>query len=209
MSAAVVLSQPARHLSDCLAGVDEAGRGPLAGPVIAAAVILRPRQVVPGVTDSKLLSPVRRARLAVEIREQAVAFAVGRAEVEEIDRLNILKATLLAMTRALAALGGLPGSLRVDGRQLPALDGYTGRAEAVVGGDRKCPAIGAASILAKVTRDAEMAQLELAYPGYGFGQHKGYPTAAHRKALEALGPCAAHRRSYRPVREALERRNRS
>jgi ribonuclease HII len=209
MNTAVVLSQPAQHLADCLAGVDEAGRGPLAGPVVAAAVVLAPRQVVPGVTDSKLLSPGRRARLAVEIRDQALAFAIGRAEVEEIDRLNILQASLLAMMRALAALGSLPGRLRVDGRQLPSLTGYTGQAEALVGGDRKCPAIGAASILAKVTRDAEMERLDRAYPGYGFGQHKGYPTAAHREALLALGPCAAHRRSYHPVRESLERRRQS
>jgi len=206
MDTAVVLSQPAQHLADCLAGVDEAGRGPLAGPVIAAAVVLRPRQALPGVTDSKLLSPRRRASLANDIREQAVAFALGRAEVEEIDRLNILQASLLAMMRALAGLGPLPGRVRVDGKQLPSLAGYTGQAEALVGGDRKCPAIGAASILAKVTRDAEMEQLDRAYPGYGFLQHKGYPTLAHREALNALGPCAAHRRSYRPVRESLERR---
>jgi len=206
MDTAVVLPEPAQHLTDCMAGVDEAGRGPLAGPVIAAAVILSPGQVLPGVTDSKLLSPARRARLAREIREQAVACALGRAEVEEIDRMNILQASLLAMLRALAALGSLPGRVRVDGRELPSLPGYTGQAEAIVGGDRSCQAIGAASILAKVTRDAEMEQLDLVFPGYGFRQHKGYPTVAHRDALNKLGPCAAHRRSYRPVRESIERR---
>lgn len=209
METAVVLSQPADHLLEHLGGVDEAGRGPLAGPVVAAVVVLAPGQAVRGVVDSKLLTPRRRAQLAADIREQAVAFSLGRAEVEEIDRLNILQASLLAMLRALAALGPLPGRLRVDGRDLPSLNGYTGRAEAVVGGDRSCPAIGAASILAKVERDAEMERLDCAFPGYGFARHKGYPTAAHRRALEALGPCPVHRHSYRPVRAALERRRAS
>ena len=199
----IVLGAPAPGFAKDLAGIDEAGRGPLAGPVVAAAVVLAPGQVIAGVRDSKQLSANRRLGLVQRIRDEALAWAVGRAEPEEIDEYNILQATLLAMTRALTMLPGLPGVLRVDGNRLPPLTGFTGRARAIVGGDRSCPAIAAASIIAKVERDLEMAQLELTYPGYGFARHKGYPTAGHRDALLRLGPCLAHRRSFRPVREAL------
>ena len=183
------------------AGIDEAGRGPLAGPVIAAAVILDPQHPVDGVRDSKKLSSSRRAQLAAEIRERALAWGLGRAEVEEIDRLNILHATLLAMQRAVEALGVIPERALVDGNQAPDLPCPV---ETVVKGDQKVEAIAAASILAKVARDAEMLALDAACPGYGFARHKGYPTAAHLEALRRLGPSAHHRRSYGPVRACLE-----
>jgi ribonuclease HII len=155
--------------------------------------------VIEGVRDSKQLSASRREVLAECIRREALAWAVGRAEVEEIDRLNILNATLLAMQRAVAALRDLPGEIRVDGNRAPAFPGFAGPVRAIVGGDRSCAAISAASILAKVARDAEMRALHATYPGYGFATHMGYPTADHRAALAALGPCPAHRRSFRPV----------
>jgi ribonuclease HII len=139
----------------------------------------------------------------VRIRREALAWALGRAEVEEIDRLNILNATLLAMQRAVAALREAPGEIRVDGNRAPAFPGHSGVVRAIIGGDRSCPAIAAASILAKVARDAEMRELHAVFPGYGFSSHMGYPTATHRAALAALGPCPAHRRSFRPVAEAL------
>ncbi len=182
------------------AGVDEAGRGPLAGPVIAAAVILDPQRPLPGVQDSKKLSPRRRERLATEIRDQALAWGLGRAEVDEIDRLNILHATLLAMQRAVASLAVAPVRVLVDGNQAPAL---TCPVETVVRGDQKVTAIAAASILAKVARDEEMEALDAACPGYGFASHKGYPTASHLEAPRRLGPSPHHRRSYAPVRACL------
>ncbi len=186
-----------------VAGVDEAGRGPLAGPVVAAAVILRPGVTIEGLKDSKQLTPARRETLALEIRERAVAFALGSAEVAEIDALNILRASLLAMSRAVAALATAPSEVLVDGNHLPEL---RCQARAVIGGDRRIPAVSAASILAKVARDAIMADLDRRYPQYGFARHKGYATAAHRQALKTHGPCAVHRLSFAPVRQALETR---
>lgn len=174
-----------------IAGVDEAGRGCLAGPVVAAAVMLH--QPIAGLADSKVLTPGRRAQLAATIRLQARAWALGLASREEIDRLNILKATMLAMRRAVAALPVLPEQVRVDGNQDPRLDLPT---VCVVGGDARHPEIMAASILAKTHRDALMEQLDQRYPGYGFAQHKGYGTAAHRRALLAMGLTPEHRRSF-------------
>lgn len=182
------------------AGVDEAGRGPLAGPVIAAAVILDPAHPIDGLADSKLLSPARREVLAVLIRARARAWSVGRAEVDEIDRLNILQASLLAMARAIAALPQRPELVLIDGNQLPILDCP---ARAIVGGDALVPAISAASILAKVARDQEMVEMDKLYPGYGFARHKGYPTQAHLAALDSLGITPIHRKSFSPVRERL------
>ena len=186
-----------------IGGVDEAGRGPLAGPVVAAAVILPPGVNIEGLRDSKQLTPARREVLALKIREHAAAFALGSAEVAEIDALNILRASLLAMSRAVAALAIVPSEVLVDGNQLPELDCD---ARAVIGGDRCIPAVSAASILAKVVRDKIMADLDRRYPQYGFARHKGYATAAHRRALKTHGPCAVHRLSFAPVREALETR---
>lgn len=183
------------------AGVDEVGRGPLAGPVVAAAVILDPRRLPDGLRDSKRLTAARREYLDRQIRECALAWALGRAEVAEIDRLNILNATLVAMQRAVAALRIGPEYVLVDGNRLPTL---TVPARAVVGGDNLIPEISAASILAKVARDREMAELDRAYPGYGLAQHKGYPTPAHLQALAQLGPSPVHRRSFAPVRRAAE-----
>ncbi len=183
-----------------VAGVDEVGRGPLAGPVVAAAVILRPDVQLAGLADSKALSEARREALAPLIREQALAWALGRAEVEEIDALNILQASLLAMQRAVLALTTLPGLVLVDGQHCPQL---ACPVRAVVGGDGSVACISAASILAKVARDAEMIELDRQFAGYGFARHKGYPTAAHREALQALGVSAVHRRSFGPVRRAL------
>jgi ribonuclease HII len=182
------------------AGVDEAGRGPLAGAVYAAAVILDPMQPIIGLDDSKRLIAVRRERLDLQIRQQAIAFAVAVATVAEIDEINILKASLLAMQRAVAALGVTPSEILVDGNQVFAA---LVPIRAVVGGDALVPAIAAASILAKVARDAEMVRLDQEYPGYGFAQHKGYPTAAHLAALRALGVSPVHRRTYAPVRALL------
>jgi ribonuclease HII len=179
-----------------IAGVDEAGRGPLAGPVFAAAVILDPRHPVRGLKDSKLLLPERREELAVRIRARAIAWAVASADVEEIDRINILQATLLAMRRAVEALSVLPEEVLVDGNQCPAL-GCPVRA--IVKGDRDVKAISAASILAKTARDALLVELDGRYPGYGFAQHKGYGTPEHLAALERQGPCPIHRRSFAPV----------
>lgn len=187
-----------------LAGVDEAGRGPLAGPVVAAAVILPPDHGIDGLADSKRLSAARREALAPLIRERAVAWALGRAEPAEIDAVNILQATLRAMTRAVAELRVTPTAVRVDGNQCPSL---ACPVEAVVGGDGKVAVISAASILAKVARDAEMTALDARFPGYGFAGHKGYGTAAHRAALARLGPCPAHRSSFAPVREAAATAN--
>lgn len=186
-----------------VAGVDEAGRGPLAGPVVAAAVILRDDLVIEGLRDSKQLAPARREAVAAVIRKRAVAFAIGSAGVAEIDRLNILQASLLAMSRAVTALEIAPQRVLVDGNHLPELGC---EARAVVGGDRCLPAVSAASILAKVARDAMMVDLDRRYPQYGFARHKGYPTEAHRAALWEHGPSPVHRRSFAPVREALKAR---
>lgn len=184
-----------------LAGVDEAGRGPLAGPVIAAAVILDPARPVAGIADSKTLSARRREVLAERIRENAVAWAIGRAEAGEIDRINILEATLLAMRRAVLALDPAPERVSVDGNRAPSVPFPV---VTVIGGDRSVIEIAAASILAKTTRDAEMRALDLAYPEWGFAVHKGYPTPAHLAALMLYGPSPVHRRSFGPVRRCLE-----
>ncbi len=184
-----------------VAGVDEAGRGPLAGPVVAAAVILDDLQPVAGLADSKVLSPAVRERLFDEIRAKALAFCIAEACVEEIDRLNILHATMLAMRRAVEGLRLLPQKVLVDGNRLPVL---RITAEAIVGGDAKVASISAASILAKVHRDRLCVELDARYPGYGFATHKGYATAEHLEALRQHGACEVHRRSYAPVREALE-----
>ncbi|MCC8986110.1 MAG: ribonuclease HII [Candidatus Contendobacter sp.] len=184
-----------------IAGIDEAGRGPLAGPVMAAAVILDPARPIAGLADSKILSATRREQLAVEIRAQALAWALGRAEAAEIDQINILQATLLAMQRAVATLGIAPDHALVDGNRCPTL---ACSCQAIIKGDVTEPAISAASILAKTARDAELRQLDARYPQYGFARHKGYPTAAHREALRRYGPCPEHRRSFAPVAAALQ-----
>ena len=182
-----------------VAGVDEAGRGPLAGPVVAAAVILDPRRPIDGLADSKTLTARRRERLHDLICEHALSVSVAEAAVDEIDRLNILQATLLAMQRAVAGLRLLPQRVVVDGNRLPSL---VITAAALVHGDAKVAAISAASIIAKVRRDRLCADLHAAHPAYGFDVHKGYPTAAHLEALKRHGPCAVHRRSFAPVRAA-------
>lgn len=182
-----------------IAGVDEAGRGPLAGPVIAAAVILHPDKLYLGVKDSKMLSPQKRESLFALICEQALAWAIGRAEVEEIDSLNILQASLLAMQRAVGALAVRPARVLVDGNKSPVLDIPT---ECIIDGDKYELCISAASILAKVSRDREMQLLDQQFPNYGFAQHKGYGTAVHLQALKKWGPCAIHRQSFSPVRSA-------
>ena len=183
-----------------ICGVDEAGRGPLAGPVVAAAVILDPRQPIDGLNDSKKLTAARRETLAVEIREKALAWAVAEASVEEIDRLNILQASLLAMQRAVSGLSLVPEKALVDGNKCPVL---ACPVEAIVGGDGKLAAIAAASILAKTVRDAQMQELHVLYPQYGFDRHKGYPTALHLAALREHGISPVHRRSYGPVAQMI------
>ncbi|MDO5691615.1 MAG: ribonuclease HII [Pseudomonadota bacterium] len=183
-----------------VAGVDEAGRGPLAGPVVAAAVILDPRQPIAGLADSKKLTARRRERLYDEICAKALCCSVAQASVEEIDRLNILQATLLAMQRAVAGLRLPPAKVLVDGNRLPTLGVL---AEAIVDGDATVPAISAASILAKVHRDRWCAEVDAQWPQYGFAAHKGYGTAAHLAALRAHGACEHHRRSFAPVAAAL------
>ncbi len=185
-----------------LCGVDEAGRGPLAGPVSAAAVILDVDRPIAGLADSKVLSSAERTRLALIIRRDAAAFAIAYASVDEIDQINILQATMLAMRRAVMALSLAPRKVLVDGNRCPDVP-YPVRA--IVKGDAVVPAISAASILAKTARDAIMHSLAADYPAYGFDQHKGYGTKAHLDALQRHGPCAAHRRSFRPVREAIDR----
>jgi len=182
-----------------LAGVDEVGRGPLAGDVVTAAVILDPERPIAGLADSKKLSEKRRNSLYLEIKEKALHWTLGRASVAEIDDINILQATMLAMVRAVEALPLIPELVLVDGNRLPQ---WNYQAQAVVGGDGRIAAISAASIIAKVTRDAELAELDTLYPGYGFAAHKGYGTAQHLAALQALGPCPVHRQSFRPVRES-------
>lgn len=189
-----------------VAGVDEAGRGPLAGPVVAAAVILDPRRPIRGLADSKALTPEERAVLAPRIRERALAYAVAWADREEIDSLNILQATFLAMRRALLRLPVCPTHIEVDGNQLPYIEdlrlGCT--VKAIVGGDATRSAISAASILAKTTRDALMERLDACYPGFNFASHKGYSTPEHLAALEQNKPCPLHRRSFQPVAELLD-----
>ncbi|MDQ0666093.1 MULTISPECIES: ribonuclease HII [unclassified Pseudomonas] len=188
---------------DLVAGVDEVGRGPLCGAVVTAAVILDPNRPILGLNDSKKLTEARREKLYDEICEKALSWHIARAEVEEIDELNILHATMLAMQRAIEGLHITPKMAMIDGNRCPKL---TMPAEAVVKGDSKVPAIAAASILAKVSRDREMAAFELIYPGYGIGGHKGYPTPVHLEALARLGPTPIHRRSFAPVRQAFEAR---
>jgi len=186
--------------SGLICGVDEAGRGPLAGPVVAAAVILDPERPIAGLADSKKLSAARREMLAREIRVNALAWCVAEANVEEIDTINILQATLLAMQRAVAGLAVRPVEVLIDGNRCPALEVS---ARAIVGGDATVAEISAASILAKTTRDAGMVELHAVYPHYGFDRHKGYGTAAHLAALRRHGPTPAHRKSFAPVRAQL------
>jgi ribonuclease HII len=190
--------------SHLVAGVDEVGRGPLAGPVITAAVILDPDRPIDGLADSKVLSEKRREALFDEIRDKALCWAIGRCEVAEIDALNILQATMLAMQRAVAGLDPAPRHALIDGNRCPALPCS---AEAIIGGDGSVAVISAASILAKVTRDREMIALDRQYPGYGLAGHKGYPTKAHVQALEQLGVSPIHRRSFAPVRRLLTSRD--
>jgi ribonuclease HII len=184
-----------------LCGVDEAGRGPLAGPVVAAAVMLDPGQHIEGLRDSKKLSAAARERLADEIRMRAAAWCVAEASVAEIDQLNILRATMLAMQRAVAGLGRAPDDVWVDGNRCP---DWAWRSQAVVKGDDKVAAIAAASILAKTSRDQFMCKLHDEYPAYGFDRHMGYGTAAHMAALQAHGACPQHRRSFAPVKLVLD-----
>ena len=185
-----------------VAGVDEAGRGPLAGPVVAAAVILDDLKPIPGLADSKTLSARQRERLSEAIHARALCFSVAQASVEEIDQLNILQATLLAMRRAVMGLRLKPNKVLVDGNRLPTLEIM---AEAVVQGDRKVPAISAASILAKVARDRWCLEIDAEYPAYGFAAHKGYGTAQHLEALQRHGATPWHRRSFSPVAQVLLR----
>ena len=183
-----------------IAGVDEVGRGPLAGPVMAAAVILDERNPVAGLADSKTLSPLKRNNLADEIRDKAISWGIGRVDHTEIDRINILQASLLAMKLAVEALSVDPDHVLVDGNKCPSL---AFPVDAIIGGDRTVPVISAASILAKVTRDEEMIKLDALFPNYGFAKHKGYPTREHILALEKRGICEIHRRSFAPVKRLL------
>ena len=182
-------------------GIDEVGRGPLAGPVVAAAVILDPASPIEGLADSKVLTERRREQLFPLVQQQSLCWALGRAEVEEIDELNIFHATMLAMRRAVEGLSLKPEYALVDGNHYPQLPCP---GEAVVKGDQKIAAISAASIIAKVTRDREMVEMEIQYPGYGLAQHKGYPTKQHIAALEQLGVTPIHRRSFGPVTRLLD-----
>lgn len=184
-----------------ICGVDEAGRGPLAGSVVAAAVILDPSRPIAGLADSKKLSASVRERLAIEIRSHALAWAIGEASAAEIDQINILQATFLAMRRAIAGLSLAPAHALIDGNRVPA--GLHCTAEAIVKGDAKEPAISAASILAKTYRDAQLHALDREYPEYGFARHMGYPTAAHLDALRLHGPSPVHRRSFGPVAQTI------
>lgn len=193
----------AQAMSLKIAGVDEAGRGPLAGPVLVAAVILDPKNYIEGLDDSKRLTEKRREALYPQIKERALAWSIVEVDVEEIDRVNILQATMLGMQRAVEQLSPAPQIALVDGNRAPAL---ACEVRTIVQGDRLEPAISAASILAKVTRDRLMKTLHLHYPCYGFDRHKGYPTAEHRRLLAENGPCAIHRRSFAPVRDALQKK---
>lgn len=183
-----------------IAGTDEVGRGPLAGDVVAAAVILDPATPIPGLNDSKKLSDKQRQELVILIKEHALALSIGRSSVVEIDSLNILQASLLAMRRAVEALPRPPQLVYVDGNHIP---DWRFEAKAIVRGDAKMPAIAAASVLAKVTRDREMEALDSLYPGYGLAKHKGYPTQQHLEALAKLGPSPIHRKSFAPVSAVL------
>ncbi len=189
-----------------VAGIDEAGRGPLAGPVVAAAVVLDPARTIAGLRDSKKLSAGRRSLLAMEIKKSALSYAIAWADPAEIDRLNILRATLLAMRRATLGLHIRPLHLQIDGNRCPdfAGTGLDCSSEALVGGDDRVPVISAASILAKVARDGFMLRMHRIYPQYNFASHKGYPTAEHRQALTRHGACPLHRVSFAPVRSATE-----
>ncbi|MEE9575291.1 MAG: ribonuclease HII [Gammaproteobacteria bacterium] len=187
--------------SGVMAGVDEVGRGPLAGPVIAAAVILDPEQPIQGLMDSKKISERKRILLALEIQKKSMAWAMGRAEHDEIDSINILQASLLAMKRAIESLAIEPELVLVDGIHCPDI---SFNVDAIIKGDNKIPAISAASIIAKVARDSEMIALDSQYPGYGFSQHKGYPTRMHIEALKDLGVSSIHRKSFAPVKKLLE-----
>ncbi|HEX4152838.1 MAG TPA: ribonuclease HII [Steroidobacteraceae bacterium] len=193
-------------MSSRIAGVDEAGRGPLAGPVVAAAVILGRGRGIAGLADSKVLSAPERTRLSLEIRRRALAFGIGWAEPAEIDALNILHATFLAMRRAVLAMNPHPHRLIVDGNRLPRLEGLgvALTARAIIGGDASEPAISAASILAKTARDRYMHQMDAIYPQYAFATHKGYATRRHRALLAEHGPCPLHRRSFAPVLNLLD-----
>jgi len=193
-------SEALKHKKN-IAGVDEVGRGPLAGAVVAAAVILDPNNPIEGLRDSKKLSEQKREFLFSEIQSKSLAWGVGRAEVEEIDQINILQASLLAMQRAIAVLSFLPEHVLVDGNRCPAGDLPM---TAVIKGDDRVDVIAAASIIAKVTRDRELVTLDEVYPGYGLAQHKGYPTKAHIAALQTLGVSDIHRRSFGPVKKILE-----
>ncbi|MES4614376.1 MAG: ribonuclease HII [Ewingella sp.] len=184
----------------CIAGVDEVGRGPLVGAVVTAAVILDPAKPILGLADSKKLTEKRREALYIEIKEKALSWSLGRAEPDEIDELNILHATMLAMQRAVAGLHITPDMVLIDGNRCPKLPMAS---QAVVKGDSKVAEISAASILAKVTRDREMVELDLQFPDYGFAKHKGYPTPVHLESLAKLGATPHHRRSFAPVRRAL------
>ena len=187
-----------------VAGIDEAGRGPLAGPVVAAAVILDSSLPIDGLADSKTIGASRRDSLAAEVQLKALAWSVAWADAAEIDALNILAATMLAMRRAVLGLGIRPASLRVDGNRIPfvSIDGAVIPGEAIVGGDARVESISAASIIAKTTRDRIMIEMDDVHPEYGFGRHKGYATAVHRDRLHRFGPCEQHRRSFAPVRLA-------
>ncbi|HEX4044348.1 MAG TPA: ribonuclease HII [Gammaproteobacteria bacterium] len=196
------LTQQSSRPTPLIAGVDEAGRGPLAGPVIAAAVILDPRRPIKGLADSKVLTALQREKLFIKIQERALAWSAARATVLEIDTINILQATMLAMQRAMARLPILPQTALIDGNRCPLL---TCEAKAIIGGDAIEPAISAASIVAKVLRDRIMRFMDKKYPDYGFAQHKGYGTEQHRAALQKHGPCRIHRRSFAPVGNALSR----
>jgi len=195
------------NVAGLTAGVDEAGRGPLAGPVVAAAVILDAARPIAGLADSKALSPSRRESLAIEVRSSSIAWGLGWADAAEIDAINILQATMLAMRRAVAALQVAPVHVIVDGNRCPDLRGlpFECTTEAVVKGDALVASVSAASILAKVARDAYMRELDGRYPGYGFADHKGYPTAAHVAAIRRLGPSPVHRLSFAPVQSSGSR----
>jgi ribonuclease HII len=189
-----------KYQGSLLAGVDEVGRGPLAGDVVTAAVILDPEKPIQGLADSKKLTEKRRQQLALEIKEKALCWSIARSSVEEIDRYNILQATMMAMVRAVDGLEVNPEYVAVDGNRMPP---WNYAAETVVKGDDKVPAISAASILAKVCRDGEMIALDLDYPGYGFSGHKGYGTKQHMAAIKELGPSPIHRQSFEPIKSML------
>ena len=197
---AVILESFEYPQANLIAGVDEVGRGPLVGAVVTAAVILDPNKPIEGLTDSKKLSEKKRNLLFAEIKEKALAWSLGRCEPEEIDQLNILQATMVAMQRAVAGLAVRPDYVLIDGNKTPELPMA---AQAVVKGDLRVAEISAASILAKVTRDREMEELDAQYPGYGFAKHKGYPTKVHFEALETLGAIDQHRKSFKPVKRIL------